>query len=111
MNVRDCAHALAKSVKQSEEFSNYKIATKKVQSDKKCDSMLKDFRTKQVELQRMEMSGIKIDESNLKKIQDLYNVISLNPTITDFFIAERNFIKTIDEVYKIIGESIDINKK
>ena len=65
MSVHDSAKALAKSLKQSEEYKNYKTAFDKVKSDKKTDSTLKDLRTRQVELQRVQMSGAKLEEAKV----------------------------------------------
>ena len=57
MNVYDQAHGLAKAIKGSEEFKQLDEAKTAVKGMRNSSRMVKDFQTKQFELQAKQMSG------------------------------------------------------
>lgn len=108
MNVHNDAHRLANSIKKSEEFKEYLKHKEKVESDKKTKEMVDDFRKKLMKAQMEHLAGKEVDEEEEKKLQKLEEVLMLNPTIKDYFMAEMRFSQLISDVYKIIEDAINI---
>lgn len=109
MYVYDKANELAKALSESEEYKSYKAAKEKVDKDSRSKDMLKDFKKRQFELQAMQLSGQKPDESKLSQIQSLYQVIILNPDIAEYLQAELRFNQMFSDVYNIIGKAVELD--
>ncbi len=110
MNVYNDAHRLANSIKKSKEYEEYLKNKEKVDSDEKTKKMVDDFRKKLMKTQMEHLSGKEIDEEEAEKLQNLEEVLMLNPIIRDYFMAEIRFSQLISDVYNIIEDAIDINE-
>ena len=108
MNPYDAAHLLAKALKESPDYTEYKNLKEKVNQQESTRKMLKDFRKKQFGLQTRQMTGQEVPESELKKLQDLQNVLLQNPLVGPFLHAEYKLTQTLNDVYKIIGEAVEL---
>ncbi len=111
MNVYDEAHRLADSIKQSEEFKDYLGKREKVYSDEKTKEMVEDFRKKLIKVQMEHLAGNDVNEGDKEKLQKLEDVLMLNPSIKDYFMAEIRFSQLISDVYNIIEDAINIEEQ
>lgn len=109
MYVYDKANELAKALAESEEYRTYKASKEKVDKNSSAMDMLKDFKKRQFELQAMQLSGQKLDESTLSQIQSLYQVIILNPDIAEYLHAEFRFNQMFSDIYNIIGKAVELD--
>lgn len=109
MYVYDKANELARALSESEEYKSYKAAKDKVDKSISSKDMLKDFKKKQFELQAMQLSGQKPDEAKLSQIQNLYQVIILNPDIAEYLNAELKFSQMFSDIYNIIGKAVELD--
>ena len=108
MNVYDSAHLLAKAIKESSEYKEFVEKQKKVVNNPKTKEMMKDFREKALEIQMAQMSGQKIEPQKMENIKKLENIVMSNPVIKEFFMVEMRFSQMMNDINKIIGDSIDI---
>lgn len=106
MNIYDSANILAKGLKNSEEYQSFLKAKKIVETDEQAKKMVKDFLTKQMELEMEMMSGKGQDKVKTAELQKMYEFISLNTKARDFMQAHIKFQRTMSDVYKIIGEAV-----
>lgn len=109
MYVYDKANELAKALSESEEYKSYRAAKEKVDKSSSAKDILNDFKKRQFELQAMQLSGQKPDESKLSQIQSLYQVIILNPDIAEYLKAEFTFNQMFSDIYNIIGKAVDLD--
>lgn len=109
-NVYDQAHKLARAIKTSEEYKTYIENKKKVYADKNNKRMVEDFKKKALEIQMEKMSGKEISQEEMEKINKLEEVLMLNPSINEFLKAELRFSQLVQDISKIIGDAIDIEK-
>ena len=109
MNPYDAAHILAKAIKESPEYTEFKNLKEKVQQQDTTKKMLKDFRKKQFTLQAKQMSGQQVSEEDTKKVQDLQNVLLQNPLVGPYLHAEYRLSTILNDVYKILGEAVDMD--
>jgi len=107
MSVSDRAHELAKTLQESEEYRRYAEAKEKLQHDEENANMLQEFRRKQIELQIAEMAGEDI-ESTLEQLEEIYQVLSMNPIVNEFLTAEYRLARLMSDVQRILGEALDL---
>jgi len=104
MNVYDQAHNLARAIKESEEFKQYDYLKKVIDQNAELSKMVKDFQTKQFELQAKQMMGEEMPADMMQSIQELYQSIMTDPTAAQYMQAEMRFSLMMNDVYKILGE-------
>ena len=109
MNPYGAAHLLAKAMKESPEYNEFKTLKDQVQQNESTKKMLKDFRKKQFTLQAKQMSGQKVSEEDTKKLQELQNVLLQNPLVGPYLHAEYRLSTILNDVYKILGEAVDMD--
>lgn len=106
MNIYDRAHELAKALQNSEEYQNLLVAKKGIDGDEQARKMVKDFVTKQMEIEYEMMAGKKQDQEKTEQLQKLYTLLAYNKGAKNFLDTYLRFQRTSADVYKIIGESI-----
>lgn len=106
MNVYDKAHDLAKAIKESSEVADITNAMKLVEAEPETKAMLDNFRNSQLELQQKMMTGEMPPQEEMEKMEKLFEVLNLNLGIRRLFDAERRLSVVIEDVNKIITESL-----
>lgn len=101
----DEAHALARELKASQEFTALLAAQKALEEDPSAVSMVKDFVAKQMELEFIAMSG-KDDTAKTEALHKLYDLIMANSKAKEYLQAHMIFQQMMNDIYKIIGESV-----
>lgn len=109
MNVYDKVHELADALKTSKEFTDFKAAKELIEKDEKTKEMVYDFKKKQFELQAEQFSGKEPDKVKVANLHNLYNILIANADISRYFEAEYRFSQMISDVYKVIGEAVEID--
>jgi len=108
-NVYDLAHNLGKAIKKSDEHKIYLENHKKVFSNNKTKEMVKNFRKMAMEVEMLQMSGKKLEREKLEQVQNLEDIIMKNPIINEYFQSEMRFSQMMNDIYKIIGDYIEID--
>ncbi|GIO52332.1 YlbF family regulator [Paenibacillus cellulositrophicus] len=106
MNIYDKAHDLAKALKESSEVQEISSAMSLIEADPESKQMLEDFRQRQMEIQQRMMSGDMPSQEEMEKMEKLFDVLSLNLNIRRLFEAERRLSTIIEDVNKIISDSL-----
>ena len=109
MITYDNAHKLAKSLKECDEYKAYKELEKKIAANSETRKMVDDFRKRQFEIQSAQMMGQKIEESKIEKIKELQGIMIKDPAVSEFMHAEYRLSQMLSDIYKIIGEALDLN--
>ncbi|MCI9063473.1 MAG: YlbF family regulator [Clostridia bacterium] len=106
MQVYDTANRLAKEIKESEEYINYKMAKQAVNMNSELKDKIAEFEKARYEEQIIAMQTGKADEEKMKKVQELYaNLIEIDEA-KKFFDAELKFNILLGDVNKIISEAV-----
>ncbi len=106
MYVYDKANELAKSIKESKEYLEYKELKKIVTDDLKLKDKVDEFEKIRYEEQLLAVQGEKTSDEKMQKLQNLYEILVKEPKVKEYFDAEVRFNLMIADVNKIIGESI-----
>lgn len=107
MKVMDKAKELAKAINESEEYKAFQKSIKELEADKKSEEMVRELKKKQFEIQRASNRGEKASEELVRESQELYHSCIVNQKIANFFQAEFKFTKLMEDVQKIIADSVD----
>ena len=108
MNVYDQAHQLAKAVKESEEFKHYDRAKKEIAANPELDKAIKDFMSRQFELQAAQMMGQSPDADAIGQMQQLSAALMADPSAANYIQCQMRLSMMMADVYKIIGETVDL---
>lgn len=111
MNIYDDAHRLARSIKESSEFKEYKEKREIAFADSKNKEMVEDFQKRAIEIQMTQMSGEEPDQEKIEQIQKLESILMLNPIVKDYLMAEIRFTQIISDVYKILEDAMKMEKE
>ena len=106
MNVYDEVNGLARAIKESKEYLEYKEIKAELSSDPELKSKVDEFEKIRYEEQLLAMQGEKQSEDKMKKLQELYQILVQNEKVKDYFDKEVRYNVLIADVNKIIGEAI-----
>lgn len=106
MNVYDGVNNLARAIKESKEYVEYKEIKAELFVDPELKRQVDEFEKIRYEEQLLAMQGEKQSDEKMKKLQELYAILVQNPRIKEYFDKEVRFNIMIADVNKIIGEAI-----
>jgi cell fate (sporulation/competence/biofilm development) regulator YlbF (YheA/YmcA/DUF963 family) len=106
MNVYDKAYELAKAMKESSDYKQFKQLNETITADADAKKMLDDFRERQMELQKRMMSGDMPPQEEMEKMEKLFEVINLNVNLRKLFEVERRLSVIMEDVQRIITEPL-----
>lgn len=106
--IYDKAHELAKALKYSPDYRQYLESKKEVCANKENLKILQAFRTKQLEIQTMQMLGQEIPEEKMKDYEKMAELLQLNPGVKTFLQAEYRVMQTFADVQKILAETLEL---
>ncbi len=106
MKVYDKANELAKDLSESTEYITYKKIKEEVYQNPELKEKIKEFDKLRYEAQVLAIQGEKQDETKMQKLQELYNFITKEPKVKEYFDAEVKFNVLLADVNKIIGDAV-----
>lgn len=106
MYVYDEANNLAKAIKESKEYLEYKKAKEDLKSNPEMKQKIDEFEKIRYDVQVMSFQGEKQDEEKQKKLQQMYQILTQDAKIKEFFDIEVRFNIMLADVNKIISESV-----
>ncbi len=106
MNVYDEVNNLARAIKDSNEYKEYKDVKSKIEMDPELKKQIDEFEKIRYEEQLLAMQGEKQSEEKMVKLQELYKILVQNPDVKEYFDKEVKFNVMIADINKIIGEAI-----
>ena len=111
MNVYDQAHALARGLKETEEYREYIRLKTLAYDDSTNKTLLDEYKRMQFKLQARAASGEKVSDEDMQKITRIASLLQLNEDARDYLMAEFRFQKMLADIYKILGDvaGIDID--
>ena len=107
-NVYDIAYELVRSLKETDQYKDYKEISQKVKANEQVSAMMNDFQQKSMEYQNKLMSGEAPSQEDMAKLQQLSAIIMSDPLAAQYIGAQMQLQTIIADIYKIIGEAADI---
>jgi len=106
-NVYDITRDLVLSLKECDQYKNYKIAKAKVDSNESLSKIINDFSAKSMELQTYQMTGQEPDPTVIEEYGKLYSVVMSDPAAAEFMNAQLALSQILTDIYGMIGAAID----
>lgn len=106
MNVYDTANRLAREIKESEEYVNYKMARQALALKPDIKKQIGEFEVARYDAQLTQMQTGKEDEEKTSKMKELYAELIQIDEAKKYFDAEMKFNILLTDVNKIIGEAV-----
>lgn len=106
MKVYDEVNNLAKAIKESQEYLEYKKVREELFSDPDMKVKVEEFEKIRYEEQLLAMQGESQTEEKMEKLKELYQILVQNDKVKDFFDKEVRFNVMMADVNKAIGEAI-----
>ena len=91
MNVYDEVNNLARAIRESKEYLEYKQIKSELSVDLQLKSQVDEFEKIRYEEQLLALQGEKQSEEKMKKLQELYEILVKNPQVKDYFDKEVRF--------------------
>lgn len=107
-DIYDKAHALAAALKQSEAYAALSAARDEAFANEATRGLVKQYHQLQMQAQAAALSGRR-DEALLTQLQRLGEILQLNPSASAYLLAEYRLNRLLGDVYKILGEAIDVD--
>lgn len=106
MYVYDMANSLAKAIRESKEYLEFKKAKEVIDAMPEMKEKMDEFNKLKYEVQVLSFQGEKQNEEKMKKLQDLYTMLTAEDKIKEYFDIEVRFNIMLADVNKIISESV-----
>lgn len=108
-NIYDQAHALAEGLKQTEEYKEFVRLDEIARADDTNRTLMDEYKRLQYRMQAMFASGQRMEEDELKRLQQIGSLLQFNQDASAALLAEMRFQRMIADIFKIIGEAAGIN--
>ncbi len=108
MSLYDMANRLARKLKESDEYSSYQQARRKVMDNERTLEMLQDYQTQRMKLQTKQLSGEELSEDEKQKLENLKEIIDLNADIKKYLDAEYRVSILLDDIQRILFSDLEI---
>lgn len=106
-NPYDKARELARAIKESDVYKKFMEQKTNLETDPDTKAMVTDFQKRQFELQLKQANGEELSEDDSKKLQELFQILSLNPKASDYLAAEYQFGLMMQDISKTLSDIID----
>ena len=106
MSVYDIATKLASEIKNSKEYLDFVDNMKIIKKNKNYENLLSEYKKTQYNLQLATMNNKKLDKKTLKKMEEIQNKIRHNDQIYNYILSEEKFNIMMDNINKIIANTI-----
>ncbi|MDK2883113.1 MAG: hypothetical protein PWP58_1449 [Bacillota bacterium] len=106
MEVYDEAHALARSLRASGAFQRFLKANDALAAQPEKLERVKEFKVRQFEVEAQTLAEGKVAEDKLKALQQMADILFLDPVVREYLEAENKFARMFADVQKIILEAV-----
>lgn len=106
MQVYDLANQLAKEIRESEEFRQYKKIKQEIDMQPELKQKIDAFEKLRYDIQILSIKGEQVIEEKNKKLQEMYTILIQNMEIKKYFDLEIKFNIMLADVNKIIAEAV-----
>ncbi|HZK44058.1 MAG TPA: YlbF family regulator [Syntrophomonadaceae bacterium] len=107
VNPYDIAHKLANAITDSEQYQDYVKAKQVIEINPDLMEKVLNLRTKQMGLNRAQMSGEEIPDDVMVQINDEFTELNQIKELADFFDSEGKFIVLFNDIQGIIQKKIE----
>lgn len=109
MNPYDQAHMLARSMKESEEYREYRRLKDVAYEDSTNVALLNEYKRLQFKLQARLATGESMPDEDMQRLQQIGTLLQFNTDVSAFLVAEFRFQKMLSDIFKILADVAEID--
>lgn len=104
MNPYDQAHALARALRESEEYREYMRLKETAYDDGTNKALLDEYKRLQFRMQAKLAAGESMPEEDMQRLQQIGALLQFNPDVSAFLMAEFRFQRMLSDIFKILAD-------
>ena len=104
MNPYDQAHALARALKENEEYIEYMRLKKVAYDDSTNKALLDEYKRLQFRLQAKMAAGETMPEEDFQRLQQIGTLLQFNQDVSAYLLAEFRFQRMLSDIFKILAD-------
>ena len=104
MNPYDQAHALARALKDSEEYREYARLKEIAYDDGTNKALLDEYKRLQFRMQAKLASGETMPEEDFQRLQQIGALLQFNQDVSAYLVAEFRFHRMLSDIFKILAD-------
>lgn len=104
MNPYDQAHALAKSLKESEEYREMTRLRELAYESDTNRALLEEYKRLQFRMQAKLASGESMPEEDYQRLQKIGTLLQFNQDVSAYLLAEFRFQRMLSDIFKILAD-------
>lgn len=105
----DAAHALARAIRESEEYRTYHELKERVMENETNAALIREYRKLQISLQMAAASGQTPDAEDVQRFQGINTVLFAQSEVSQFLLAEMRMYQAVGDIMRIISEAADLD--
>ena len=109
MNVYDQAHALARAMKDSEEYREYQRLREIAYEDATNRALLDEYKRLQYRLQVKAASGESMPDDDMTRLTQIGTILQFNSDVSAYLLAELRFQRMMSDIFKILADVAGID--
>ena len=109
MNVYDEAHALARSLRESDAYKEYMRLRELAYADRTNAALLDEYKKLQFRLQAKMASGESLPDGDMTRLSQIATLLQLNQDAGAYLLAEFNYQKLLADVFRILADVAGIS--
>ena len=104
MNPYDQAHALARALKESEEYREYQRLREIAYDDSTNKALLDEYKKLQFRLQARLAAGESMPQEDMQRLTQIGALLQFNPDVSAYLMAEFRFQRMLSDIFKILAD-------
>ena len=104
MNPYDQAHALARALKESDEYREYMRLKETAYDDSTNKALLDEYKKLQFRLQARLAAGESIPQEDMQRLTQIGALLQFNPDVSAYLMAEFRFQRMLSDIFKILAD-------
>ncbi len=108
-NVHDCAHELARALRESQQYQKYQQARDNIGDDDRSFKLISQFHQRQFEYQAKQMSGGELSDEEREELASLRSILELKPEVREYLHAEARMVQMIADVQGILAGAVNLD--
>ena len=104
MNPYDQAHALARALKESEEYREYMRLKEVAYDDGTNKALLDEYKRLQFRFQAKLAAGETLPEEDMQRLQPIGALLQFNSDVSAYLMAEFRFQRMLSDIFKILAD-------
>lgn len=106
MSILEKAHELGQEIANSKELADMKNAELMMLQNEEAKKIIEDFNKKQHRYMEIQRQGQELTPSQKEDVQKIEETMLDQPLIYNFFKAQQNFERVLEEINNIISKAI-----